>query len=122
MQQIYKDIDNLSQEFDNCSKFLIAIGDETRQHMLIEMMKMRKCQGVRVGEITTKTNLSRPAVSHHLAIMKDAGIVKMRKEGTMNFYYLDIEAKTINQLMNLFNHASEILSNLKEMRKDIEEE
>ena len=90
--------------------------------MLIEMMKMRKCQGVRVGEITKKTNLSKPAVSHHLAIMKDAGIVKMRKEGTMNFYYLDIEAKTINQLMNLFNHASEILSNLKEMRKDIEEE
>ena len=122
MQQIYKDIDNLSQEFDNCSKFLIAIGDETRQHMLIEMMKMRKFQGVRVGEITEKTNLSRPAVSHHLAIMKDAGIVNMRKEGTMNFYYLDIEAKTINQLMNLFNHASEILSNLKEMRKDIEEE
>lgn len=122
MRQIYKDIDNLSQEFDNCSKFLIAIGDETRQHMLIEMMKMRKCQGVRVGEITKKTNLSKPAVSHHLAIMKDAGIVKMRKEGTMNFYYLDIEAKTINQLMNLFNHASEILSNLKEMRKDIEEE
>ena len=122
MQQIYKDIDNLSQEFDNCSKFLIAIGDETRQHMLIEMMKMRKFQGVRVGEITEKTNLSRPAVSHHLAIMKDAGIVKMRKEGTMNFYYLNIEAKTINQLMNLFNHASEILSNLKEMRKDIEEE
>ena len=122
MRQIYKDIDNLSQEFDNCSKFLIAIGDETRQHMLIEMMKMRKFQGVRVGEITEKTNLSRPAVSHHLAIMKDAGIVKMRKEGTMNFYYLDIEAKTINQLMNLFNHASEILSNLKEMRKDIEEE
>ena len=86
------------------------------------MMKMRKCQGVRVGEITEKTNLSRSAVSNHLAIMKDAGIVKMRKEGTMNFYYLDIEAKTINQLMNLFNHASEILSNLKEMRKDIEEE
>ena len=57
MQQVYKDIDNVSQEFDNCSKFLIAIGDETRQHMLIEMMKMRKFQGVRVGEITEKTNL-----------------------------------------------------------------
>ena len=83
---------------------------------------MRKCKGVRVGEITEKTNLSRPAVSHHLAIMKDAGIVKMRKEGTMNFYYLDIEAKTINQLLNLFSHASEILTNLKEMRKDVEED
>ena len=54
MQQVYKDIDNVSQEFDNCSKFLIAIGDETRQHMLIEMMKMRKCRGVHVGKITEK--------------------------------------------------------------------
>lgn len=85
-------------------------------------MKMRKCTGVRVGEITEKTNLSRPAVSHHLAIMKDAGIVKMRREGTMNFYYLDVEAKTIRKLINTLSHVEDVLATLKEMRKDIEEE
>lgn len=46
------------------------------------MMQMGECNGVRVGAITKKTNLSRPAVSHHLGILKDAGLVKMRREGT----------------------------------------
>ncbi len=122
MKDIYADVENISKEFAECSKFLAAIGDETRQHMLLEMMKMKKCTGVRVGEITKKTNLSRPAVSHHLAIMKDAGIVKMRKEGTMNFYYLDVEAKTIRKLIDTLSHVEDVLIALKELRKDMDEE
>ena len=122
MKDIYADIDAISKEFAECSKFLAAIGDETRQHMLLEMMKMKKCTGVRVGEITKKTNLSRPAVSHHLAIMKDAGIVKMRKEGTMNFYYLDVEAKTVRKLIDTLSHVEDVLMVLKELRKDMDEE
>ena len=122
MKDIYADVENISKEFAECSKFLTAIGDETRQHMLLEMMKMKKCTGVRVGEITKKTNLSRPAVSRHLAIMKNAGIVKMRKEGTMNFYYLDVEAKTIRKLIDTLSHVEDVLIALKELRKDMDEE
>lgn len=122
MKNIYADVDAISKEFAECSKFLTTIGDETRQHMLLEMMKMKKCTGVRVGEITKKTNLSRPAVSHHLAIMKDAGIVKMRKEGTMNFYYLDVEAKTVRKLIDTLSHVEDVLMVLKELRKDMDEE
>lgn len=48
--------------------------------MLIEMMKMKKCTGVRVGEITKRTNLSRPAVFHHLSIIEEDGIVKIGKK------------------------------------------
>lgn len=36
-----------------------------------------------------KTHLSRPAVSHHLKILKEAEIVNLRREGTKNYYYLD---------------------------------
>ena len=60
----------LAENFSASAKILTAIGDETRQHLILEMMKMGHCMGVRVGEITEKTNLSRPAVSHHLQIMK----------------------------------------------------
>ena len=67
----------LAENFSASAKILTAIGDETRQHLILEMMKMGNCMGVRVGDITKKTNLSRPAVSHHLQIMKDAGIVKI---------------------------------------------
>lgn len=121
MEEIYTKVEEISKEFKECSKFLAAIGDETRQHMLLEMMKMKKCNGVRVGEITKKTNLSRPAVSHHLAIMKDVGIIKMRKEGTMNFYYLDVDSKTIRQLIDTLTHIENVFSLLKEIRKDAEE-
>jgi len=52
------------------------------------------CQtGLRVGEITEQTHLSRPAVSHHLKILRDAGIIEMRKEATKNFYYINLRTK-----------------------------
>lgn len=48
-----------------------------------------ECQtGLRVGEITKQTHLSRPAVSHHLRILREAGIILMRKEGTKTFIIL----------------------------------
>lgn len=55
--------------------------------MILEMMKTGNCTGVRVNEITEKTHLSRPAISHHLQILRDAGILKMRREATKNYYF-----------------------------------
>lgn len=86
----------LAENFSASAKILTAIGDETRQHLILEMMKMGNCMGVRVGDITKKTNLSRPAVSHHLQIMKDAGIVKVRKEGTKIIIILTPKWRPLN--------------------------
>lgn len=47
--------------------------------------------GIRVGEIAEKNHLTRPSVSHHLQILKETGIVTMRKEGTKNYYYLSVD-------------------------------
>lgn len=106
------EITELAEGFASCSKMLTAIGDETRQHLILEMMKMGKCSGVRVGEITEKTNLSRPAVSHHLQILKEAGIIKVRKEGTMNFYYFDPEMAAFEKLIATLTLAKEISQTL----------
>ncbi|GIO27463.1 hypothetical protein J43TS3_20740 [Ornithinibacillus bavariensis] len=46
-----------------------------------------------VGEITEQTHLSRPAVSHHLKVLRDAGVILMRKEGTKNFYYINVSSE-----------------------------
>ncbi|GGA25641.1 hypothetical protein GCM10010917_08250 [Paenibacillus physcomitrellae] len=62
------------------------------------------CEGMRVNEITLQTNLSRPAVSHHLKILKNAQIVSMNRRGTMNFYYLDPATSTIGLLKTLTEH------------------
>ena len=75
------EIQQLAEEFTSCRKILLALGDENRQHLIIEMVGIGKCSGVRVGEITERTHLSRPAVSHHLQILKGAGLAKMRREG-----------------------------------------
>nr|WP_296086446.1 ArsR family transcriptional regulator [uncultured Blautia sp.] len=80
MMHTKKDIDKLAADFERCQKILLALEDENRQHMILEMMKMGDCNGVRVNAITEKTHLSRPAVSHHLQILKDAGILKMMKQ------------------------------------------
>lgn len=102
-------IQQLAEEFTSCRKILLALGDENRQHPIIEMAGIGKCSGVRVGEITERTHLSRPAVSHHLQILKDAGLVKMRREGTKNYYYFDADAKAMNGLLHMLMRAKRIM-------------
>ncbi|CKG79238.1 ArsR family transcriptional regulator [Streptococcus pneumoniae] len=75
----------IKRDFIDSQKVLLAIGDETRQAILLVLMETECQTGLRVGEITKQTHLSRPAVSHHLRILREAGIILMRKEGTKNF-------------------------------------
>lgn len=112
MDTIEKDIACLESEFAACQKAMLALGDENRQHIVLMMMQMRKCGGARVGEITKQTNLSRPAVSHHLQILKDAGVLRMREEGTKNYYFFDPDAAAFKQLTQMMTHASNILTRL----------
>lgn len=107
-----KEIEELAEDFKQCQKMLVALGDVNRQHMILEMMKMGDCAGVRVNRITESTNLSRTAVSHHLQILKDAGIVKMRKEGTKNYYYFDADVDRFQLLMDVLNRIVQITSEL----------
>lgn len=118
MSEIGRELE-LAGRFEACGKILTAIGDETRQHLMVEMMKMGQCTGVRVGTVTEKTSLSRPAVSHHLQILKDAGILKVRKEGTMNFYYFDSEMKALKELVETLQLAIDIAKELPEKRGNL---
>ena len=62
-----------------------ALGDENRQRILLELL--RNYGGLRVNEIAEAINLSRPATSHHLKTLREAGLVDMYERGTMNFYH-----------------------------------
>lgn len=93
----------ITEGFKNNRKALTAIGDETRQLILLVQLES-DLNGIRVGEIAKKTHLTRPSVSHHLQILKEAGIVNMRKEGTMNFYYIkanETQWQSLSELMKL---------------------
>ncbi len=101
--------DNLANEFINNQKVLRAIGDETRQSILLALIQGSQTPGMRVGEIKAKTHLSRPAVSHHLKILKDAQIVSVRKEGTINYYSLNAKSQ-LKQLKNLVDQIELLLA------------
>ena len=107
--KIAREISRLAKEFKASQKVMTALGDEMRQHLILIMMQSGECTGLRVGEIAEKTRLSRPAVSHHLQILKDAGIVKMRREATRNYYYFDADMEAFNQLIGMFNSQNNIL-------------
>ncbi|CAG0966191.1 Transcriptional repressor SdpR [Anaerolineales bacterium] len=71
--------------------FAKAIADETRQKIMSECC----CCWLSVGEIVEKMNVSQPTVSHHLAILREAGLVNVREEGKQTFYSLNQENITV---------------------------
>lgn len=87
--ELQEQVTELAEDLKKSQKLFVALGDEVRQHLIIEMIKLNKYEGIRVGEIAERAKLSRSAVSHHLQILKEAGIVSVRREGTRNYYYFD---------------------------------
>ena len=105
-------IDFIRSDFEKSRRLLIAIGDETRQSILITLMSA-ECDGMRVGEITAKTHLSRPAVSHHLRILLDVGLVDVWHEGTMNFYTGNFGTE--------FQHLCDLVHHIEDFRTAVAE-
>jgi ArsR family transcriptional regulator len=90
--------------------FAKAISDETRQ----KIMNLCCCASISVNEIVEQLDVSQPTVSHHLAILREADLVKVREDGKQTFYSLDQErvAFCCGQLMVKFAPESLTTENL----------
>lgn len=99
--------------FGKCRNAFTAIGDETRQLILLALLES-DLSGTRVGEIAQKTHLTRPSVSHHLQILKSAGIVAMRKEGTKNYYYVSADETQWKEMADLIGLIYESIGHTSE--------
>ena len=72
---------------ESTARVLDALGDPTRRAVL-DLLK----DGARpVGEIAGRLPVSRPAVSQHLRVLKGAGLVRDRREGTRRLYSIGTE-------------------------------
>lgn len=111
MRNTPEDAARLERKFKSCQKVLTALGDPTRQYLICIMLQ-QKCSGERVIELARKTNLSRPAISQHMRILKEAGIVKSRKEKACIYYYLDPEMEELDNLLSLFGDIREFMKNV----------
>ncbi|WKZ35602.1 MAG: metalloregulator ArsR/SmtB family transcription factor [Anaerolineales bacterium] len=90
--------------------FAKAISDETRQ----KIMNICCCSSLPVNEIVEQLDVSQPTVSHHLAILREAGLVTVREDGKQTFYSLNQErvAYCCGQLMIKFAPESVSTENL----------
>jgi len=59
-----------------------ALGDPTRRTVFERLRE----GPLSVGELARGLPVSRPAVSQHLRVLKQAGLVRERREGTRNYY------------------------------------
>jgi DNA-binding transcriptional ArsR family regulator len=74
----------------NVTDAFVALGDPTRR-AIFERVAQRPQS---VGSITKRMHVSRPAVSQHLKVLKDAGLVSDRQDGTRRIYSLDLRGLT----------------------------
>jgi DNA-binding transcriptional ArsR family regulator len=64
---------------------LIALGEPTRQAIFERLAERPRA----VGELATELPVSRPAVSQHLKVLKDARLVVDRRIGNRRIYHVD---------------------------------
>ncbi len=70
----------------SCVDFCKALADETRQKILAMLQESEMC----VSDIVDQLHLSQPTISHHLGVLRQAGLVTDRKEGKRVIYSLDV--------------------------------
>ena len=76
---------NAASRSTNPVEFAKALADPTRQ----EIMSLICCRELSVGDIVNAVGVRQPTVSHHLAILREAGLVKVRSEGKHTYYTLN---------------------------------
>jgi DNA-binding transcriptional ArsR family regulator len=91
---------------------LDALGNPVRRAILCEL----RARPLSVGEIAAELPVSRPAVSRHLRVLEDAGLVQLREEGTRNVYSIRMQGFTsVREFVDDFWDAA--LARLEELAK-----
>ena len=70
----------------NVSQVFTALGDEHRQRILLTFEPGER---LNVGQIVEVSTLSRSAVSHHLKILREAGVLESEKLGKEVYFWLN---------------------------------
>lgn len=73
-----------------------ALNDTTRR----EILEMLKKKDLTAGEIADRFNISKPSISHHLDLLKQAGLVNAVKEG--QFIYYSLNTSVMEEMVKWF--------------------
>jgi len=76
----------IPREWRTISRAFTALGDEHRQRILLTFERGER---LNVGQIVEVSTLSRSAVSHHLKLLREAGVLSSAKSGKEVYYWID---------------------------------
>ena len=62
-----------------------ALADPTRR----EILRSLQSGEMTAGELAAKFDMAKPSVSHHFAVLKQADLIRSRKEGQLVYYFLN---------------------------------
>ena len=85
----------IMEQFRKCIPIFSVLNDAKRLEIIIILTDFPG-EGLTVNGITERIDLSRPAVSHHLKVLKQAGVIGVRSCGVENHYYLTFKAALRN--------------------------
>lgn len=72
--------------WSNISGIFSALGDEQRQRILLTFEPGER---LNVTQIAEASSLARPTVSHHLKVLREAGVLRSQKSGKEVHYWID---------------------------------
>jgi len=75
----------LPEEFNDVAQICKMLAEPSRLRVVFFLMNESE---LNVGVICRRLKQSQPAVSHHLALLKQTGLIKVRRDGKHNFYSL----------------------------------
>jgi DNA-binding transcriptional ArsR family regulator len=76
----------IPDEWRKVARIFTALGDEHRQRILLTFEPGER---LNVGQLVAVSTLSRSAVSHHLKILREAGVLESRKEGKEVYFWVN---------------------------------
>ncbi len=76
----------IPREWRMISRAFTALGDEHRQRILLTFEPGER---LNVGQIVEVSTLSRSAVSHHLKLLRESGVLGSEKVGKEVYYWVD---------------------------------
>jgi DNA-binding transcriptional ArsR family regulator len=84
------------------NKAFKALADPTRR----EILRLLRGGEMTAGELAERFDMTKPSMSHHFAVLKDADLIASRREGQQIYYFLNttVVEDLLTLLWNLFAH------------------
>lgn len=111
---ILKKKETLLHEIRQSTEIFKAMSDPIRQDILMMFMINKR---MNVAQVVEQFRLSRPAISHHLKILRQAGILSSIKEKTEVYYSLTFGDSVIERLKMIVHTAESILNDPAKMHE-----